>query len=126
MDLPVEIELGMEKLESTLTISDYDPDVFRMFGLLDRQDVPVTLRGAFQRQGDEAVAVALQLRGGRKEIDSGTWKPGEKSTLKIAVALSYLKISMAGDELVEIDAKNMIRNIGGTDQLAAIRDAIGL
>jgi P2 family phage contractile tail tube protein len=126
MDVPVEIDLGMEKLEASLTLSDYDQEVFRLFGLLDRQDTPVTIRGAIQRQGENAQAVAVSLRGGWKEIDSGTWKPGDKSTLKISVAVNYFKLTIAGEEVVEVDAKNLVRRVGGVDQMAEIRNAIGL
>ena len=116
----------MEKLESNLTISDYDPEVFKLFGLLDRQDTPVTVRGAIQRQGETAQAVVIALRGGWKEIDSGTWKPGDKSTLKVAVAVNYFKLTIAGQEIVEIDAINLVRKVGGVDQMADIRNAIGM
>lgn len=126
MDLPIEVELGMEKLESNLTISDYDAEVFKLFGLLDRQDTPVTVRGAIQRQGEAAQAVVIALRGGWKEIDSGTWKPGDKSTLKVAVAVNYFKLTIAGQEIVEIDAINLVRKVGGVDQMADIRSAIGM
>ena len=126
MDLPIEVELGMEKLESNLTISDYDPEVFKLFGLLDRQDTPVTVRGAIQRQGETAQAVVIALRGGWKEIDSGTWKPGDKSTLKVAVAVNYFKLTIAGQEIVEIDAIYLVRKVGGVDQMADIRNAIGM
>ncbi len=126
MDLPVEIDLGMEKLESTMTISDFDPEVFRLFGLLDRQDTPITVRGAIQRQGEPAQPVVIAMRGGWKEIDSGTWKPGDKSTLKVSAALNYFRLSINAQEVVEIDAKNMLRRIGGTDQLASIKNAIGI
>jgi P2 family phage contractile tail tube protein len=126
MDLPVEIDLGMEKLETSLTISDYDAEVFKLFGLLDRQDTPVTVRGAIQRQGEPAQAVGISLRGGWKEIDSGTWKPGDKSTLKVSVALNYFRLTIAGEEVVEVDAKNLVRKVGGVDQMAEIRNAIGL
>ena len=126
MDLPIEVDLGMEKLESNLTLSDFDPEVFRLFGLLDKQDTPVTVRGAIQRQGESAQAVVVALRGGWREIDSGTWKPGDKSTLKVAVAVSYFKLTIAGQEIVEIDAINLVRKVGGTDQMADIRNAIGM
>ena len=126
MEVPVEVDLGMEKLETSLTLSDYDPEVFRLFGLLDRQDTPVTIRGAIQRQGEPAQAVAVSLRGGWKEIDSGTWKPGDKSTLKVSVALNYFRLTIAGEEVVEVDAKNLVRKVGGIDQMAEIRNAIGL
>jgi len=126
MDAPVEIDLGMEKLEAGLTIADYDPDVFKLFGLLDRQDTPVTVRGAIQRQGEAAQPVVISLRGGWKEIDSGTWKTGDKSTLKVSAALNYFRLTIAGEEVVEVDARNLVRKVGGIDQMVEIRNAIGL
>jgi len=126
MDLPVEIDLGMDKLEAQLTISDYDPEVFKLFGLLDNAATQITIRGAIQAQGSEAKPVAIQLRGGWKELDAGTWKPGDKSTLKVSVAASYYKLSIDNEELVEIDAINLVRRVGGVDQMQAIRAAIGI
>lgn len=126
MDLPVEIDLGMDKLEAQLTISDYDPEVFKLFGLLDNAATQITIRGAIQAQGSEAKPVAIQLRGGWKELDAGTWKPGDKSTLKVSVASSYYKLSIDNEELIEIDAINLVRRVGGVDQMQAIRAAIGI
>ena len=76
MDLPVEIDLGMEKLEAELTIADHDPGVFKLFGLLDNAATQITIRGAIQAQGAQAKPVIVNLRGGWKELDAGTRKPG--------------------------------------------------
>ncbi|MCX8016373.1 MAG: phage major tail tube protein [Rhodocyclaceae bacterium] len=126
MDVPVEIDLGMEKLEAELTLSDYDPELFKLFGLLDASAKQITLRGAIQAQGENAKPVVVNLRGGFKSIEPAAWKPGDKSTLKIAVAASYYKLAIAGEELVEIDAINLVRKIGGVDQLDKVRQAIGV
>ncbi len=127
MDLPVELDMGMEKLELSLVLSDFDPKVFRSFGLLNIVGLPVTIRGAFQAQGSAAVqAVTVNLRGGWKEIDAGAWKAGDKSTLKLQSTASYYKLTVDGTDIVEIDAINMLRVIDGVDQLALQRLAIGL
>lgn len=126
MDVPVEIDLGMDKLEAELTISDYDPEVYKLFGLLDLKPVQITIRGAIQAQGEDAKPVVVNLRGGWREIDAGTWKPGDKSTLKVSVAASYYKLTIDGQEVVEVDAINLVRKVGGVDQMEAIRAAIGL
>ena len=126
MDVPVEIDLGMEKLEAELTISDYDPDLFRLFGLLDAAATPITLRGAIQAQGQQAKPVTVHLRGGFKALEPSAWKPGEKSTIKAMVAASYYKLAIDGQELIEIDAINLVRKVGGVDQMARIRQAIGV
>jgi P2 family phage contractile tail tube protein len=46
--------------------------------------------------------------------------------MTIQVALRYLKITIGGREVVEIDKVNMIRKVNGSDQLATIRQAIGV
>lgn len=70
--------------------------------------------------------MVINLRGGWKELDAGTWKPGDKSTLTVQVAASYYKLSIDEEELIEIDAINLVRKVGGEDQMEAIRAAIGL
>jgi P2 family phage contractile tail tube protein len=125
MDAPIEVDMGMEKLEATMTFSEYDAALFKLFGLVDGEAVAVTLRGLMQDDGD-AVAVICELRGRYKEMDSGTWKPGEVGTLKASIAARYYKLTINSEVVVEIDVVNMIRKIGGKDQLESQRKALGL
>lgn len=125
MDVPVEIDLGMEKLECELTFAEYDPDLFRLFGLIDGRAVKMTLRGAIQADGD-AEPVVVNIEGAFRELDAGTWKAGDKATLKCMVAVRNYKLAINGDAIIEINAENMVRVINGVDQLATVRDAIGL
>jgi P2 family phage contractile tail tube protein len=127
MDMPVDLDMGMERLETTMVLSDFDPDIFRSFGLLDKAGLPVTIRGATQRQGEATVhPVVANMTGGWKQIDAGTWTPGEANTLTLTCTLSFFRLSIDDEELIEIDAVNMVRRINGTDQLAEQRSAIGL
>jgi uncharacterized protein len=127
MDIPVDLDMGMEKMEASVVLSDYDPDVFRSFGLLDSNGIPVTVRGATQRQGNPQVTpVLVRMIGGWATIDPGNWTPGEKNTTTLTCTLSYFNLTIAGEELVEVDAINMIRRINGRDQLAAQRSALGI
>ena len=66
------------------------------------------------------------MRGTIKELDWGTWKPGEKAPCKGMVALRYYKLEVAGETVHEIDVLNMVRIIGGEDQMASQRAALGL
>lgn len=125
MDMPVEIDMGLEKLEAELTFSEYDHELFRLFGLVDGNAVQLTLRGAIQSNG-EAEPVVINLRGALKELDAGTWTAGEKATLKVMVSARYYKLAINGETAIEIDAENMIRLIDGKDQLESVRKAIGV
>ena len=125
MDAPVEIDMGMEKMEASITFAEYDKEIFNQFGLADGNSVGLTLRGALEND-KETEQVIINLRGGYKELDSGTWKTGDDSTLKVSVACRYYKLSIDGKELIEIDVENMIRKINGADQLEEQRKALGL
>lgn len=125
MDVPIEIDLGMEKLECELTFAEYDTELFRLFGLLDGNSIGITLRGALHA-GTTTEPVIINLRGSFHELDAGTWKAGEKTTLKCRIAARYYKLTINDEELIEIDAENMIRRINGVDQLDAIRTVIGI
>lgn len=125
MDAPVEIDMGMEKLEATATFAEYSPELFEKFGVIDGKDVPFTFRGSI-RADAESDAVIIEMQGRIKELDSGSWKAGDDSTLKISIALRYYKMTIAGKEVVEVDSVNMIRKIGGVDQLSSEREALGL
>jgi len=131
MDIPVQIDLGMEKLEAELTFAEYDSELFRLFGIVGNTGVAFTLRGCMQGAGggsssDNAQSIVINLRGIIKELEAGTWKAGEKTNLKCTVAAEYYKLTIDNRELIEIDAKNMVRKINGVDQLASLRNAIGI
>ena len=126
MDAPIEVEMGMEKLESEFTLTRFDKNVLKLFGLAPGQLTPLTIRGAVISDDGTQTAVVINLQGIVREMDPGNWKPGEKATLKIMMALRYYKLTHGGDVVHEIDIPNMVRTIGGVDQLSAVRSALGI
>lgn len=126
MDAPVQIDMGMEKLEASLTFAEYTPALFAMLGLVEGNKTNIVLRGAVQGDDTNVEAVVITLQGGFKETDMGSWKTGSKGTLKAQVAARYYKLEINGVELIEIDIENMIRTINGKDQMAAQRKALAV
>ncbi len=127
LDTPLQIDMGMEKLECDMTLSEYDTEVIKLF--VPHRDsataVPLTLRGAFDNENG-VTPVVIALLGAWKSLDFGSWKAGEKAPLKISVALVYYRLDIGGDTLVEIDINNMERHINGVEQVGAMHDAVGL
>lgn len=123
MSAPVEIDMGLEKLEMEMTFSEYDAELFKLFGLTNGAEVAFTIRGALEGNKETAPLI-VNVRGYFKELDFDSWKPAEKATLKCSVACNYYKLTIDGVELIEIDPVNMIRNVNGTDQLSEIRQAL--
>ncbi|MFJ4154182.1 phage major tail tube protein [Pseudomonas sp. NPDC089752] len=126
MDMPVEMDLGMEKQEAAFTTSGVRREALKFFGLADGSGFNGTFRGAFKGLKGKITPVVVSLRGTLKEIDMGDWKSGDKAEIKHSVGLSYYKLEVDGRLVYEIDALGMKRVIDGVDQLAAQRAALGL
>lgn len=126
MDAPIEVDMGMEKLECDFTLTRFDKSALALFGLAPGQVKPLTIRGAVVSDDGTQTPVVLNLLGVVREMEFGTWKPGEKATLKIMVALRYYKLTHGIDVVHEIDIPNMVRTINGVDQLALTRSALGI
>lgn len=125
MDMGVDVDMGMELMELSVVISDYDESVISGFGLLG-PGVPLRIMGAIQRQGEEALAVVIRALGGLKSRDTGTWSVGGKQTTTLTYSVRKYAESINGVEYVNIDAENMVRVINGVDQLASQRAALGI
>ena len=125
-DMPQEIDMGMEKMECKLATSNADIEALKRFGLANGADTALTLRGAQKGRGTAVEAVEHHCRGLVKEVDWGTWEPGKKAPCSFMVTLSYYKCVIGGEVTAEIDVENMKRIIDGVDQLAALREALGL
>lgn len=126
MDLPVELTMGMEKLEADFSLIAYDRDVLASFGVAEGAFLPFVLREALESFDGTVTAVVHTMRGKMRTIDPGTSKPGEAPRLKVELALVYYKLEHGDAVVHEIDAENMVRVINGTDALAGQRTALGL
>ena len=126
MDAPVDIDMGMEKLEVSFELFDYEENVLSLYGLADGAATQVTARGALRRDGEAAVPMVVNMTGVIKEMDPGDWAAGDQTSMTCSMSLRYLKVTIGGREVVEIDKVNMIRRINGADQLESIRTAIGV
>ena len=126
MDAPAEIDMGMEKLECDFSTSNIDAALLQSWGLAPGNLVPITFRGALEDEDGTVRAIVATVRGNVKEVDWGTWKPGEKAPLKCMMAVRYYKLDHDGTTVHEIDVDNMRRIVNGTDRLEAQRAALGI
>ena len=116
MDGPIELTMGLEKLEASFSLIAYDREVLKHFDV----------REALESFDGAVTPVVHSMRGKIREIDAGTVKPGDKVGLKITVALTYYKLQHGKDVVHEIDMENMVRVINGTDSMASTRAALGM
>ncbi len=123
---PVDIDMGLEKLELEATYGGMVVGVLRQFGLTRIDGAMLRFVGAYQADDSAGpVAGELVVRGRHMEIDPGSAKAGDDTEWKVKSTLSYLKWTIAGTEQVEIDVMNNVYRIGGTDRMSDIRSIIG-
>jgi uncharacterized protein len=121
MDGSVELDMGMEKLEASATFAELLGEIVSLVGTRK----PMTLRGSIEGPDGVKPCIAV-IRGLWKEADPGDWKPGEKGALKVMCAPDYYKLTIGGRVEYDIDVAAGVRIIGGVDQLAGRRAALGI
>lgn len=127
MNGPVDADLGMEKLESEHTYGGLMREIYEQYGVARADGVLLRFAGAYQRDDSDAVdAVEVVMRGRHSEIDPGTAKAGDDTEFKVTSTLSYYKLTINGETVIEIDLLGFIEKVGGVDRLAQQRTAIGL
>ncbi|QIE87026.1 phage major tail tube protein [Pseudomonas nitroreducens] len=129
MNGPVEADLGFsdDGLVIEFTQGGLDVITIKQFAAATVTAVPLRWAGAYQQDDSgEVTAVEIVVRGRVKEIDMGDAKPGEDTEHKFTVTCSYYKLTVGGEEVVEIDLLNFIEKVDGKDMLAEQRKAIGI
>lgn len=126
MDAEIDMDMGLEKMESGFVTNGVRPDSLKLFGLADQTAFNGSFRGSFKGQKGEFTGVIATIRGMLTEVDAGDWKPGDKAEFKHAVSVTYYKLEVDGAVLYEIDPLNSIRIIDGVDQLAKMREQLGI
>ena len=127
MNAPVKADFGMEGMEAEFTAAGYMSDLFKTWGELRHDGGLLRCTGTLQSDDSEGRdGLESVMRSRFSEIDPGSAKAGEGTELKYKAALSYYKLTINGETLIEIDAVNMIEMVNGTDRLAEVRAALGV
>jgi P2 family phage contractile tail tube protein len=129
MNGPVKADLGWsdDGIQFEWKIGGLDLIVLKQFGMIKADGVMLRLAGAYQQDDTgEVVAVEMVVRGRHETIDMGESAPGEDTEHSITTTCSYYKLTVNGEELIEVDLLNFIEIIDGVDMLAEQRKAIGI
>ena len=127
MDGPVEIDLGQEKIEIEVTCGGFVVEAFKSYGTTKANAVMLRFSGAYQRDDTaEVLAVEIVVRGRYSEIDPGNAKGSDSGKATLKLALSYYKLTVDSEDVIEIDLPGFIFKVDGEDRLEAQRKAIGL
>ena len=124
---PIKIDFGQEGIQIEWTCGGFMREVLGQYGVTKHDGVLLRFAGGYQREDSASYdAVEIVIKGRHMEIDPGTAKAKEDTAFKVVTVASYYKLTVNGEDVIEIDFINIIERINGTDLLAALRTAIGL
>ncbi|WP_284336717.1 phage major tail tube protein [Comamonas sp. NoAH] len=124
---PIDVDLGLEKLELTFKAGGFLLDGYRAFGASTHNANQWRFAGAYEDDSTGAVlAVEILVRGRVREIDPGEAKAGDDTEHTHAISVSYYKLTVNGVDEIEIDMPGYLFNVRGQDMLSKLRRAIGM
>ena len=123
MEGPVGVDMGLEGMTAEITFAEWDPALLKKLGRHER----FVLRPMQMGEEDfEATTIIATMGGLITTNETGDLKPGTNATLKMMMDVRYARLEIDGEEIYEIDLVNAKRVIGGVDQMASARSAMGM
>lgn len=117
----VDLDMGLEKMEATVTMGGHTASLIRKFGTTKVDGVRFRLAKAYQADdGTRAQAVECFIGGRFSEIDLGKAKPGDDTEHSYTIPLSYYRREVDGRVEVEIDMIAGVHIVDGVDRYAEI------
>ena len=127
MNGPIDLDMGMEKMEAELKGAGWIKGLMAKWGAGTHDALMLRFAGAIQSDDTDAVqAVEVVMRGRLAEVDPGSAKAGEMTEQTYKYTLSYYKLTMDGEVVLEIDLVNMVEIVHGEDRLSGVRAALGV
>ncbi|KQR50144.1 phage major tail tube protein [Acidovorax sp. Leaf160] len=127
MNGAIELDMGQEKMEAELKGAGWLVGLATKWGAAAHDAVLLRFAGAVQTDDDGRVTpVEVVMRGRLTERDPGSAKAGDMIERTYKYSLSYYKEVVDGQTQLEIDLVNMVENVGGVDNLAGVRAALGI
>lgn len=127
MGRPVKADMGGEALQMDWTVGGLMRQVFEQYGVTTHNGVQLRFAGAYKAEDQaDPIAVEVVIRGRHSELDPGSSKMGDDTAFKVTTEVSYYKLTMDGQDVIEIDVMGLIEKVNGVDLMAKERAAIGL
>lgn len=127
MSGPIDVDFHQEAVALEWTAGGLIIDAIKQWAAGTHNAVQLRFTGAYQADdNEEAITVEIVLRGRHVELDMGNAKRGSDTEQKYKTSCSYYKLTVAGEELIELDFLAGIEKVGGVDRRASIMKAIGL
>lgn len=127
MDLPMEIQLGHEKLEMDFALNAEHPLLYQTYGLAENvKKIFKVYTHTVAEDGSESGS-KMEVLGVIRDLEPDAKKPGSKYTTKFSLgSISYYKKEISDVTVLEIDVMNKVFASGGVDRNINARRFLGL
>ncbi|MAY70778.1 MAG: phage major tail tube protein [Halomonas sp.] len=128
MDGPVEVDMGQELMTMTWTTGGLVVNgLFDSFGSPVHDAALLRFTGSYESdETGETVPVEIVARGRHKTIAMGEAQKGDKSDWEITTTLTYYKLVIDGENVIERDVPGYVFTVFGVDRLAQRRANLNL
>lgn len=128
MDGPIEVDHGNELQTFEWTLGG-----MTVAGLFDTYGSPIhdaallRMTGSYESDEDGSIIpVEIVMRGRHKTINLGDASKGDNNQISITTTLTYFKLTVDGEEIIERDVPGYVFIVRGVDRLAERRRNLGL
>lgn len=127
MDGAVELDMGQEVITMEWNAGGIIADLFVNYGTPIHDAELLRFTGSYESdETGETTAVEVVVRGRHKTINMGDAEGGSNNQIQTTTTCSYYKITVGGQEEIEIDLPGMIFRVRGVDRLEQRRANLGL
>lgn len=127
MEGPIEVDLGQEMISFEWTPGGLLPEIFDSYGSPIHSAAMLRFVGSYESDEDgEVKHVEIVVRGRHKTIGMGEASKGDANTQSVTTTCSYYKLTIDGEDKIEIDLPGYVFMVNGKDRLAERRKALGL
>lgn len=123
----VKLDMGLlEAIDGKFTLYEYDPNVLKLWGLANGSSCLLVFRGGIADDAGAVKKVKITMRGQLQMVSMGSWEAGAKTSIECTVNCRSYQLEIDGEMIYDINLELMTRIVGGVDQMAALRGAIGV
>lgn len=125
----LEYNSGFEKMEAKIKWNSYYPEVIKKFSNVF-QSVKLQVRFSIEQYEDGSrtgqVPGIAYITARANDIPGGNFKSKDNVELESNLSVTYYKLEINGEEMVEFDAEANIYVVGGIDLFATLRSHLGI
>lgn len=125
----MEFASGIDKMEARIKWNAFYSDVFKKFAS-PFATLNLQCRSSVETYDSEGrsqqVPYVCYLTAYAKDFPLGNFKQHDNVELETNLSVTYVKIELNGEEIIEIDVLANVYKVGGVDQLSRYRQNLGI